>query len=172
MKAEIALIAAVAEGGVIGRAGDLPWKLPRDLGNFKRRTRGHPLVMGRLTWESIGVPLPGRTMIVVSKRETLDLPDGIQRAASLEAALELAAKVDDERIFIGGGAAIYRDALPVADRLFLTRVFAAVDGEVRVPELEEAKLRDAFKKVSEEPYAADDRHAYGFAFEEWVRRPA
>jgi dihydrofolate reductase len=155
----VSLIAAVAGNGVIGREGGLPWHLPADLARFQKLTLGHHLIVGRRTWESIGRPLSGRRMVVVSERG-LGLPDEVALAHSLEEALALAARAGEDEVFVGGGARLYREALPLADRLYLTRVSAEVAGDVTFPELEPS----AWRVVAREDHPADDRHAYPFAF--------
>jgi dihydrofolate reductase len=128
----LSIIAAVAQNDVIGRDNMLPWRLPSDLKRFKAITMGKPLVMGRKTYESIGRPLPGRTNIVVSRRAAP--PPGVVAAASLAEALEAArrqAATDGvDEVFVIGGAALYREALPLADRLYITEVKAAPAGDV------------------------------------------
>jgi dihydrofolate reductase len=157
----VALIVAAAEGGVIGRDGGLPWHLPADLGRFKRLTTGHHLVVGRRTWESIGRPLAGRRIVVVSRHpERLALPAGVQAAGSLEEALRLAATTGDEEAFVAGGASLYREALPGAGRLYLTRVHAAVEGDTFFPPLDLAQWR----VVEREELAADERNAHATTF--------
>jgi dihydrofolate reductase len=155
----VSLIAAVASNGVIGRDGGLPWHLPADLARFKALTMGHHLVVGRRTWESIGRPLPGRRMVVVSGGAP-ELPPGVQRAGSLAGALALAARAGEEEVFVGGGAALFAEALPLADRLYLTRVLAEVPGDVHLPPIDEARWRE----TSREHHPADERHAYPFVF--------
>jgi len=155
-------VAALAENRVIGRDGGLPWRLPDDLRRFRRLTTGHAVVMGRRTFESIGRALPGRRNLVVTRRG-LDAP-GIETFASLEAAL--AAVADDPEPFVIGGEALYRAALPRAERLYLTRVEAEVEGDARFPEVDE----EAFVLVSEERHETDERHAHAFRFEVWERR--
>ena len=127
----VTLVAAVAANGVIGVDGDLPWRLPEDLAHFKQLTMGHPMIMGRATFDSIGRALPGRTTIVVTRNPEWSA-DGVETAPSLEAALERAGKLDDD-IFIVGGGQIYAEALAsdVVDLLCITRVAAAPDGDVR-----------------------------------------
>jgi dihydrofolate reductase len=128
----LSLVVAVAENGVIGRAGKLPWRLGSDLKRFRKLTLGHPVVMGRATFESIGRPLDGRDNIIVT-RTTLDAGGGTYRAASLEDALALARKFAKERgvneIFIIGGAQLFAVALPLAGRIYLTRVHARPEGD-------------------------------------------
>src|SRR5688500_5209285 len=111
----ISIIVAVAENGVIGRRGSLPWHLSDDLKRFKQLTMGHTIVMGRRTWESIGRPLPGRRMIVVSRQPGYATGvDGVQSASSLDEATSMAARAADDEAFVVGGASIYREVLPHA----------------------------------------------------------
>lgn len=138
----VALIVAVSRNGVIGRDGDLPWHLPEDLQHFKRLTLGKPIIMGRLTWESIGRPLPGRTNIVISRTPDYEAP-GAEVVPSFEAALAHASPLVDAdgEIMIIGGAQIYRAALPLADRIYRTRVGVDVVGDTVFPELDSADWR-------------------------------
>ena len=153
------MIAAVASNGVIGRGGELPWHLPDDLARFKSLTMGHHLIVGRRTWESIGRPLPGRRMVVVS-RGAPEVPAEVARAGSFEEALDLAAAAGEEETFVGGGAALFAEALPRADRLYLTRVLADVPGDVLLPDFDETRWRE----VAREHHPADERHDYPFVF--------
>ncbi|MCZ6507515.1 MAG: dihydrofolate reductase [Acidobacteria bacterium] len=131
----ISIIVAVATNGVIGHSNALPWNLASDLRRFKRLTMSHHLVVGRRTWESIGRALPGRRMIVIS-RSTPTLPVGVQATGGLDEAIALAVAAGDDELFVAGGAAIYALALPVADRLYLNRIHADIDGDVYFPELD------------------------------------
>jgi dihydrofolate reductase len=132
----ITLIVARARNGVIGRDGTLPWRLPEDLAHFKRTTMGHPIVMGRKTWESIGRPLPGRRSIVVS-RQAGSTTAGAEVAPSLDAALTLCAGTDE--VFVIGGAQLYREALPRAQRLIVTEIDADFEGDTEFPPLDPAR---------------------------------
>jgi dihydrofolate reductase len=136
----VTLVAAVAANGVIGRDGGIPWHLPGEQAQFKRLTMGHVLVMGRLTYESIGRPLPGRTTIVVSRRQEWAV-DGVLRAPDVASALAQAAEIDEE-VFVVGGAAVYEAALGRADRMVLTHVDAAPDGDTRFPDVDWTKWRE------------------------------
>jgi dihydrofolate reductase len=161
----VSIIAAVADNGVIGRDGGLPWHLPADLKRFKKLTTGHHMVMGRRTWDSIGRrPLPGRPTIVVS-RDPAFVAEGARVARSLEEALELAAGADE--VFIAGGQVIYREALPVADRVYLTRVHASFEGDTFFPAFDAS----AWRVVFEERHEADEKnpHAHTFRVYERVR---
>ena len=139
MSVAVALIAAVANNGVIGKGNHLPWHLPADFAHFKRVTMGKPMIMGRKTFESIGRPLPGRTNIVVSRQEGYQ-PDGVLVISSLEAALEHAqeiAKADRaNEVMVGGGAEIYREAMPHADRMYITQVELEPDGDAYFPAID------------------------------------
>jgi dihydrofolate reductase len=118
---------------VIGKGKALPWRLPADLARFKRLTLGHHLLVGRKTFDSIGRPLPGREMVVITRNR--DYPsDGITVAHSLDEALEIAEEAGDDEAFIGGGAEIFREALPRIDRIYLTLVYASVDGDAHFPD--------------------------------------
>lgn len=137
---DISLVAAVAENDVIGVDGDLPWHYPEDLRRFKETTMGHPVIVGRRTFESIadrlGGPLPGRTNVVLSRRESLDLPAGAVHARDPREAVDLAleALADDlETVYVIGGAAVYGTFLPAADELRLTRVPESPDGDATFP---------------------------------------
>jgi dihydrofolate reductase len=135
---EVVIIAAVAANGVIGADGDIPWHLPADLRHFKRTTTGHPVVMGRLTYESIvdrlGGPLPDRTNVVLTSS-----PDRVTRAdavgvTSVESALSAAAATGADTVYVAGGATVYEQFLPRADRLVLTELEATHDGDTYFPD--------------------------------------
>jgi dihydrofolate reductase len=157
------IIAAVADNGVIGRDGGLPWRLPADLKHFKRLTLGHHLIIGRRTWDELGAPLPGRIMVVISRQSDLALKNAVV-VRSLDDALT-AARADDEP-FVGGGAEIYRQAIPAASVMYLTRVHAEVEGDTVFPEVDWSPWR----LVESERHEADEKHAHAMTFERWVRR--
>ncbi|MGE0114283.1 MAG: type 3 dihydrofolate reductase [Steroidobacteraceae bacterium] len=154
---KLALIVAVADNGVIGQQNGLPWRLPGDLKRFKALTMGKPIIMGRKTFDSIGRPLPGRTNIVISRQSQLSLP-GCTVVSSLPAALAAAGEVDEAIII--GGAEIYRQSLPLAGRIYLTQVHAAVTGDATFPALDTAQWRS----IVREDYPADERHAHAYSF--------
>jgi dihydrofolate reductase len=158
----VSILVAVAENGVIGVQGRLPWHLPLDLKRFKHLTVGHPMIMGRKTWESIGKPLPGRTSIVVTRNPGY-VAAGAFVATSLEAALAACAR--DSEAFVIGGEAVYADALPRAHRLYLTRVHAEVEGDAYFPNVD----WEEWMLVGEERYEADPRHAFAFTFLDYQR---
>ena len=162
---KITLIAAVAENRVIGLAGTLPWRLPQDLKRFKRLTLGHAVLMGRRTFESLAGPLPDRRMIVLTRRRGWR-PQGAEVARSLDEALELAKRGGEQELFVIGGAAVFAEALPRADRMYLTLVHATVKGDTLFPEFDEAQ----WELVEEERHEADERHAYPFTFRTYERK--
>ena len=125
---KVVIIAAIAPDGTIGDAGKIPWHISADLKRFKRLTMGHPVVMGRRTFESLGKPLPGRRNIVLTRRAALP---GVECFASFHAALQACG---DATVFIIGGADVYRQALPVADTLLLTHVHRNVTGDTKFPD--------------------------------------
>jgi dihydrofolate reductase len=153
--AYVTLVAAVAENGVIGAAGALPWRLPEDLRRFKVLTLGSPVIMGRKTWESLGRALPGRDNIVVTRQPGYAAA-GAAVAASLEAALARCAGA--ERVFVIGGAELYGAALDRADALELTEIARAYAGDVRFPAFDRAQWRE----VRREPHAAADGTRFDF----------
>jgi len=133
----ITLVAAVADNGVIGSDGGIPWRIPADFAHFKALTLGRVLVMGRATYESIGRPLPGRTTIVLT-RDPDWAADGVLVAGSLDDALDLAAGIDSE-VFVVGGAGVYAQALARADAQVLTEVHLSPDGDTCYPEFDRAR---------------------------------
>lgn len=145
--APLAIVVAVADGGVIGRDAGLPWHLPEDLRHFKDVTMGHAMIMGRKTFDSIGRALPGRTSIVVS-RGAPTLPEGVALARSFEEAVAIARQTDGEPRVIGG-ASIYEAALPLATRIFLTEVHRPVTGDTFFPPFDRA----AFREIERRPGA-------------------
>jgi len=151
----ITLIAAVAANGVIGVGNALPWHLPEDLKHFKALTLGHPIIMGRKTWESLGRPLPGRANIVVTRSPDFSAP-GCTVAHSLEQAF--AACANAEKLFIIGGAEIYRQALPYARCLELTEIHADIGGDISFPVLDPADWRE----VAREQHHAEAGFDYDF----------
>lgn len=155
----VSLIAAVAENGVIGRDGALPWSLPADLRHFRTLTAGHHVVMGRRTHDSIARALPERVNLVLTHRPK-SLAPGCRAVTSLDEALRLARDAGESELFVIGGAELYALALPRADRVYLTRVAATIDGDVRFPALDPALWRE----VSRETRPADERNAHALAF--------
>lgn len=160
----LSLVAAVARGGVIGRGGTIPWRLPEDMAHFRAVTMGHPVVMGRRTWDSLPErfrPLPGRRNIVVTRNPTWQA-DGAERAGSVDEALLLVE--DDAQVFVIGGAEVYAAALPLADELVLTEIDLQVEGDVFFPPWD----RDAFTEVERRPGVSRD--GTPLAFVTYARR--
>jgi dihydrofolate reductase len=155
--ARVALVVAVSENGVIGKDGGLPWHLPDDLRHFKAVTFGKPVLMGRRTLQSIGKPLPGRRNLVLSRALAAPMP-GIEYVRSVEQARTLAAQASE--LCVIGGAEVFALALPLATRIYLTRVQAAVAGDVYFP------LRDfsGWHASAAIEHPADSRHAYAMSF--------
>ena len=161
----IEIVAAMAENRVIGRGGDLPWRLPADLKHFKNLTTGHAVIMGRKTFESIGRALPHRRNIVVTRNPAWRA-DGVETVHSLDDAIEaVRASGLDERAFIIGGEQLFRESLPMADRFYLTLVHARPEGDVFFPEFDEHEWRIA----EETRQPADDRNQYSCTFRTYER---
>ena len=159
----ITLILARARNGVIGAKGGLPWRLPEDLAFFKRTTMGHPIVMGRKTWESIGRPLPGRRSVVVTRDRSFAAA-GAEVVHSLDEAVVLCS--DSDEIFVIGGAQLYAEALPRADRLLLTEIHADFEGDTFMP----AAAAEDWAEAGREHYPPSDQRAFGFDFVDYRRR--
>jgi dihydrofolate reductase len=140
----IYLIAAVAQNGVIGVDGRLPWHLPEDLKHFKRLTLGHPVIMGRRTWESLGKPLPGRENIVISRTPGFKAP-GAALASSLEGALALCA--EEPVAFVIGGERLFADCLPIATGLVLTEILRDYEGDTWFPPFDRGEWREAQREA-------------------------
>jgi dihydrofolate reductase len=151
------LIVARARNGVIGRDNGMPWHLPADLAHFKRTTMGCPVIMGRRTWESIGRALPGRRNIVVSRTRGYQAP-GAEVVTSLEDAWHAAAHANEA--FVIGGAQLYAQALPEADRIYLTDIAGVVAGDTQFPALVPGEWRESL--LGEHP--ADERNPYALRF--------
>jgi dihydrofolate reductase len=144
----LTLLAAVARNGTIGRDGRLPWHLPEDLQHFKRLTLGHPIIMGRRTFDSIGRPLPDRRTIVVTRNRSWHT-DGVETAGSLAAALALTA--DERNVFVVGGRALFEEALPLADVVELTEIDADVEGDTFFPVWDRSLFVETFRETHRGP---------------------
>jgi dihydrofolate reductase len=156
----IALIVAVAENGVIGRDGKLPWRIPEDMKWFRERTQGRPLIMGRKTWESFPKrPLPGRTNIVVTRDKAYRAEGGVV-VSSLDAALDVACGEAPEEIMVIGGAEIYRAALPFARRIYLTSVHGEIEGDTHFPAIDRAAWDETIVGV----YPSSEARPIGYSF--------
>jgi dihydrofolate reductase len=153
------LVAAVAANGVIGANGKLPWHLPEDLKHFKALTLGHPLIMGRKTWESLGKALPGRENIVVTRAPGYEAP-GASVASSLDGALALCAA--EPTVFVIGGGELYSAALPLADGLVLTEIQRDYAGDARFPRFD----RSAWRETQRKPQTSADGLRFDFVLYE------
>ncbi|MDZ7750514.1 MAG: dihydrofolate reductase [Gammaproteobacteria bacterium] len=153
----LSLIAAVDRNGLIGAGRHLPWRLPADLRRFRQITMGHPIVMGRATWDSLGRPLPGRENVVVSTRLALDTP-GATVVRSVDAAILAASRANEAMVI--GGATLYAQTLPRAERIYLTRVESEFEGDVFFPRFDETD----WVEVAREPHPADDENPWFYAF--------
>ncbi len=156
MSKRVVMVAAVAENGVIGLDGDIPWSIPEDLKHFRAVTRGNTVVMGRRTFDSIGHPLPYRTNVVVTRDESWAY-DGVFRAGSVEEAIALAQDFEGD-VMIMGGAQIYAAAMPLADAQVLTEVHLSPDGDTHYPDYD----RSEWRETKREPHE-------GFDFVWWER---
>jgi dihydrofolate reductase len=159
-KPRIALVVAVAENGVIGRDNKLPWRIREDVRWFKEKTMGKPCIVGRKTYESFPKrPLPGRTNIVVT-RDRAYRAEGAVVVHSLEAALEAASRETPEEIAIIGGTELYLQALPIADRIYLTSVHGAFEGDTTFPAIEASQWRETIVGV----YPPSPERPIGYSF--------
>ena len=136
---KLVIIAAIAEDGTIGHAGKIPWHIPEDLKRFKRLTMGHPVIMGRKTFEAIGKPLPGRRNIILTRQP------GPDHFRSLDAALK---SCGDQTVFVVGGAEVYRAALPIADVLLLTHVKHPGSGDTKFPDYDRSQWKEVHREES------------------------
>lgn len=158
----ICLIAAVGDNGLIGREGQLPWRLPEDLKRFRRLTLGKTILMGRKTFDSLGKPLDGRDNWVLTRDAAWTAPAGVRVFHRLQDALD--AHAEGEMMVIGG-AELYRQTLPFADRLELTEVHASLDGETYFPSFDRKQWREAAR----ENHPNDGRHAFAYSFVTLIR---
>ena len=160
---KLAIIVAMANNRAIGKDNKLLWHLPEDLKYFKRITMGKPMIMGRKTFESIGRPLPGRLNIVVTRQAEWNY-DGVKVVSSIDDAMRVAeaqAFIDGtDEVMMIGGAELYKATLPVADKIYLTRVDANIEGDAFFPELSD----DDWQEVSRESFSASGSNPYDYAF--------
>lgn len=160
----LSIIVAASENNVIGINNHLPWHLPIDMKYFKDTTMGKPIVMGRKSFEELGRVLPGRPNIMITRRADYKA-EGLYVVPSLEAGIEKAKTFGTEEIFITGGGEIFKLALPIIDRLYLTRVHAEVSGDTYFPEFDPR----GWKLVKNERHEKDEKHAYALTFQVWER---
>lgn len=151
------MIAAMADQRVIGKDNQMPWHMPADLQHFKKVTLGKPVVMGRLTYESIGRPLPGRLNIVVSRNSELSI-EGVTVVSSIEQAKAVAGDVDE--LMVIGGAKIYQQCLPMADRLYLTHIDLSVEGDAHFPDYQQY----SWQELESESHPADEKNSHAYRF--------
>lgn len=164
----ISLIVAAASNNAIGRNNELLWHLPIDLKFFKNTTWALPVIMGRKTFESVGnKPLTGRTNIIISRQEGLTSQyDNVWFAASLDEAIEQGKKLETKEIIIAGGAQIYEQALPIANRIYLTRVHVHLEADAFFPEFSV----DEWDLTRSSDFEANEKHAYSFSIQQWDRK--
>lgn len=160
----VSIIVAMDKNRGIGLNNRLPWRLPDDLKRFKSLTIGHHLIMGRKTYESIGQALPGRTSIIISRNPDFNAPDCLL-ADSLEKALALAEADGEEETFVIGGSQIFQEALPLADRIYLTQVHVALPADVYFPKYD----LDDWDDQMTEFHPPDGKHPFGFTFHKLIR---
>jgi dihydrofolate reductase len=158
----LSLIAAVSKNNMIGNNNELIWHLPADLAHFKKITSGHTIIMGRKTYESIGRALPNRRNIVISRQEGLSAP-GCEIMQSLQEAVD--ACLQEKEVFIIGGGEIYRQLLPVADKIYLTRVYHDFEGDTRFPDINFSE----WKLITYAKHHADEKNAFNYSFSEYER---
>jgi len=160
----ISLVAAAGNNNVIGTHNTLPWKMPADMKFFMNLTMGHPVLMGRKTYESFGKPLKNRRNIIITRDMKLTLPD-CEVVHSLDEAL-LLVKDEKEEIFIIGGAEIYHQSIGIADKIYLTRIYHDFEGDAYFPLIYETE----WKEVSHKEQQSDEKNPYPFAFLEYIKK--
>jgi len=161
----ISFAVAASENNVIGKNNQLLWSLPNDMKFFKNTTWGMPVIMGRKTFESLGKPLPGRTNIVITRQKAWTA-DGVIVTASLEDAIQAAATTDANEAFVIGGGEIFKQALPITDKIVLTRVHTIIEGDAFFPELDP----EQWEMEWHQDFNADEKHAYAYSFQIWRKR--
>jgi dihydrofolate reductase len=164
----LSIIAALSTNNVIGRDNGIPWRQSTDLKRLKAMTMGHHMIMGRKTWDSLGKPLPGRVMVVITRRDDF-APEGAVVVKSLEEAIELVEKSGDEEPFIAGGAEIFRQSMHRADRMYLTRVHADIQGDTFFPDFDDVS---EWHLIDSEHLEADDKNQYPYSFLTYERAGA
>ena len=161
----ISLIVAASTNNAIGKNNQLLWHLPNDLRFFKNTTWGMPVIMGRKTFESVNKSLPGRFNIVITHQAGWVATDTIV-ATDLEDALRKAAETNCKEIFIIGGGEIFKQSISSADKIYMTRVHANIDGDTFFPEIDESK----WQLISQLDFAADEKHMFAYSFQTWERK--
>ena len=163
----LSLIAAADENDVIGGENKLLWDIPRDMKRFIDTTKGKPIIMGRKTYESIGRPLPGRRSIVISRQNDLNI-NGCEIVGSLNEAIELASENPnpDTEVFIIGGGEIYKQAMPFANRIYLTRIHGMFSGDTKFPEINNSE----WKEIEKEFHTEDEKNPHACTFLTYIRK--
>ena len=161
----ISLVVAAAENSAIGKNNQLLWHLPNDLKFFKNKTWAGVVIMGRKTFESVNKPLPGRLNIVVTSNKEWKA-EGVMVANDLEQAIALAQKENFKEISIIGGGEIYRQSMPLADTIYMTRVHTVIDGDTFFPEINIAE----WELTGKDDFLKDEKHAYDYSFEKWIKK--
>src|SRR5688572_29322982 len=156
----VSIIAALSSNNVIGRDNEIPWHLSTDLKRLKALTMGHHMIMGRRTYESIGRPLPGRVFVVITRQPDF-AAGGVQVVHSLEDAIRVAADAGDDEPFIAGGTEVYAQAIHRADRMYLTRVHAEVEGDAFFPDFDDVS---EWQLTDSEHFDAGEKDDYPFSF--------
>ena len=159
---QVSIIVAAAENGIIGKDGDMPWRLSADLKNFKRITMGSTIIMGRKTWDSIQRLLPGRSTVIITRRTDFKV-EGAIVVGSIEAALSA---TEDESPFVVGGAEIYRLAMPFVSRIYLTRIHAEIEGDTVMPEIDFS----TWNRLESVSHRADEKNSHDYSFEIYEKR--
>ncbi|UOK43541.1 MULTISPECIES: dihydrofolate reductase [Flavobacterium] len=159
----ITIVAAAAENNALGKDNDLIWHLPDDFKRFKQITTGHHIIMGRKTFESFPKPLPNRTHVIITRQENYEAPEGCLVVGSLKEAINICPKEED--FFIIGGGEIYSQSIKIADKIELTRVFAAPEADAFFPEINQ----NEWKLIFEEFHPKDEKHAFDFSYQTYIR---
>jgi dihydrofolate reductase len=161
----VALVVAASDNNAIGKENRLLWCLPNDMRFFKNTTWGMPVIMGRKTYDSLGKPLAGRTNIVITRQQDWEAPGTIV-VSNLDDAIKAAGSTDAKEAYVIGGGEIYRQALPVAQRVYITRVHATLEGDTYFPVIEEKD----WELLSKLDFEADSKHEYAYSFQVWEHK--
>ena len=161
----ISLVVAASTNNVIGKDNRLLWHLPNDLKFFKNITWAMPVVMGRRTFDAVGKPLTGRTNIVITRNNNWNAV-GIKKVSDVQQAITAAADTDAKEMYVIGGGEIYKETLPIADKIYMTRVHTTPEGDTFFPSIND----DIWKLISNFDYPSDEKHAYGYSFQLWQKK--
>ena len=160
----ISLVVAASENNAIGKNGQLLWHLPNDLKFFKNTTWGFPVIMGRKTFESVNKPLPGRTNIVITSKPDWEAK-GVITVRSLEESIQKVGETNSKQAFIIGGGEIYKQSMDIADKIYITRVHANLEGDTFFPTIDKSK----WQLIEDEIFEIDEKHAYSYSFQIWEK---